>query len=147
MEGELTRKSFERAILAAMNSACARPVRWGWDDCGLWCANILEKVLGYDPGDTFRSFYGNRAEARAFLGRRGVRGAVQQAAKRFGWVKIDPATADPGDIGLALTRGADGKFATTCFICRSKGWFVARAERGIAVLSWKYMRVVWRVLP
>lgn len=142
----LIRDKFDAAILVAMESACARPSQWGWDDCGCWCASIIEKVLGYDLAEAYRAEYNTRTGARDILGRRGLRGLLQTIAKERGWVKIKPDEAQTGDIALTLTRGADGKFAATCFICRAPGWFVARGEVGFTALSANHMRVAWRVV-
>ncbi len=90
MEAELIRAKFNSAILAAMDSACTHPSRWGSDDCGLWCCAIIERVLGYDPGEPYRSRYNSREGVREVLGAKGLPGALKRVVTEHGWQKIRP---------------------------------------------------------
>ena len=127
----MTRERFDDAIIAAMNSAGENIMQWGRDDCALWCADIVRKVCGYDPARDFRGHYRSRRGAHKVLGSRGLKGAIERAARRHGWKRIRPDMARIGDIGIARMTQPDGSEAFTTVICRAHGWFVGRSEHGI----------------
>src|SRR4051812_21753510 len=68
-----SRRSLERALMAAMGSASE--MQWGKDDCALWCANILKDALCYDGAERFRGRYRTRIGAGRVLGKAGLAGA------------------------------------------------------------------------
>jgi hypothetical protein len=121
MDAVVKRAALEQALGQAM--ATAGEMRWGRDDCALWCANILNAALGYDGAARFRGRYRTRSGARRVLGRR-----------------IEPGAEQVGDIGILM----QGDLPVTV-ICRAPGWFVARSEQGWSAIPAKTIRVIWAV--
>lgn len=144
MGTNLTRRRLEAALLNAIDAACAEPMRWGEDDCALWCAGVLRGALDYDPAADFRGRYRSRKGAHRRLGRGGLAGALRKVGKRHGWKVIKPAQAQVGDIGLADVI-YEGKKAASCVICRSPGWFVGRNEFGITALPASKVRIAFKI--
>ena len=132
------RDKIEAALRAAM--ADTSPMRWGTDDCALWCANIIKAALGYDGAARFRGRYRTRIGAGRVLGRQGLAGALRAAARKHGWRRIKAGGEQVGDIGI-LMLGA----VPVTVICRAPGWFVARNETGWSALPAKLVRVIWQV--
>lgn len=126
------------AVIAAMNRACARPMQWGVDDCALWVADILCELTGADPAAEFRGRYKTQRGARRVLGKGGLAGAIRRAARRLGWVRIPAGYAEPGDLGLLM-----GPAGPTMVICRARGWFVGRDERGFGAVAARHVRLAW----
>jgi hypothetical protein len=117
-------------------------MRWGTDDCALWCGNIINDALGYDPCAPWRGKYSDRDGAIAVLGPLGLPAALKSAADAHGWRPIDPGAAQVGDIGIAEI----GERKSTV-VCRAPGWFVGRNETGCTMLKADAVRICWSVLP
>ncbi|XUM25110.1 DUF6950 family protein (plasmid) [Bradyrhizobium oligotrophicum S58] len=132
------RDALERALLAAM--AGRQQMRWGVDDCALWCANIIQEALGYDPAAAWRGRYRSRRGALRVLGRAGLLAAIEGAAAVHGWRHIDPGTEAKGDIGLMLVDGVP-----STVICRAPGWFIGRNEGGWTALQGRHLQALWAV--
>lgn len=140
MDSDL-RGDLERGVIDALESASAEAMRWGRDDCALWCANVLRGVLGYDPAKSFRRRYRSRNGAQRVLGRMGLLGAIRGTARRHGWRLVPPADGQPGDIGIIIV----GDVASTV-ICRAPGWFVGRSETGFTAIASAHVRFCWAVI-
>jgi hypothetical protein len=138
MDAVVKRAALEQALGQAM--ATAGEMRWGRDDCALWCANILNAALGYDGAARFRGRYRTRSGARRVLGHGGLPGALRAAARKHGWRRIEPGAEQVGDIGILM----QGDLPVTV-ICRAPGWFVARSEQGWSAIPAKTIRVIWAV--
>lgn len=140
------RARLEAQVKLAMTQACAREMRWGRDDCALWCADILQGVLGYDAAASFRGSYRSRRGAHRVLGRKGLGEALRKVARKHRWVRIPAAYAQPGDIGLTwtLVPGSTKPVLATA-ICCSQGWFVARNERGVTGLPASKIALCWSI--
>lgn len=138
------RSTFETAILAAMEKAAETPMCWGVDDCALWVASIEREILGYDPAKSYRGRYTTRRGAlRAMRGN--LLKQIREVARRRKWKRIDPRLAQTGDVGMAWTEYS-GKAVLATVICRKKGWFVGRNERGVTILPADRVEVAWSVL-
>lgn len=135
-----SRDDLARALLAAMN-VTAGEMRWGVDDCGLWCGNILREAMGYDPCSELRGRYRTRLGARRHLGKGGLPAALRRAARRYGWRRIKQGDEQVGDIGALVAGGA-----SATVICRAPGWFVGRNDGGWAALPTKHVRLIWAVI-
>lgn len=140
------RQRLAEAVLRAMDRAVASPMRWGHDDCALWCAEPIREVLGYDPAMGFRDRYTDCDSANALFGKTGLLGALRSAARRHKWRQIKPDDALVGDIGLAIVRGPEDRMIQTCMICRIQGWFVARNENGFTALQSRHVARAWAVI-
>lgn len=132
------RAALECAVLGAM--ASAGEMRWGRDDCALWCANILKQALGYDGAERFRGRYRTRLGAKRALGARGLAGALRSAARKHGWRRTNVGAEQVGDIGILML----GPVPVTV-ICRAPGWFLARNETGWSAMPSKLVRIIWAV--
>lgn len=141
------RRDLASAVLAEMNSAASRPVQWGIDDCALFAANPIWKALGYDPASAWRGRYNSREGALKLLGRMGLGFALRRAAKRHGWLRIDPGNAVVGDVGLSIFPVSETETAITTLICRAPGWFVARSDNGFTAVKSDLVRTAWRIIP
>ncbi len=139
------RARLEGALLKAMDQALAEPMRWGADDCALFCANVIRDALGYDPAESLRGRYATRAEAQALLAPLGLAFVLKNAAARFGWRRVAPADARCGDLGLSLMRHGERSLPVT-LIGRAPGWFVARGEHGFAAVRAQFVRLAWAVV-
>jgi hypothetical protein len=146
MDTDMTRAALEQAVLAAMESAAAAPMVWGKDDCTLWCANIVRDAMGYDPAARFRGRYRTRRGANRALGNAGLLNAVRASARRHGWQRIPPALAQVGDGGMVWVQ-MGGRQVLATVICRARGWFVGRTERGFSAVAAERVAVAWSVLP
>jgi hypothetical protein len=133
------RDQLEGALVAAM--AAAGVMRWGVDDCSMWCADILRVALGYDAAKPFRGRYRSRNGARRVMGKGGLPAALRNAARRHGWKRIQEGTERVGDIGIAVA----GNVSSTV-ICRAPGWFVGRNEAGWTAMPSKHVRLMWAVV-
>lgn len=144
----MKRASLEAAVLAGMDRADCR-MRWGVDDCAMWVADIQAPVLGYDPAEQVRGRYKTRLGALRVTGAAGLLGQLRSIARRHGWKRIAPASAKPGDTGLAWTvievRGKQTPVLATV-ICRAPGWFVGRNEGGVTALRADNVAMAWSVL-
>lgn len=164
------RTKLESAVVAAMSTASERIMEWGKDDCALWCADIIQDVLGYDPAAVNRDRYKSRRGAMRVLGKKGMLGALRAAARRHKWRRINPTMARPGDIGLVWTtakapgwintfehdengvrqakrvRGEIDVPVLATVICRAHGWFVGRNERGFTAVRADNVAIAWSVL-
>ncbi len=152
MDAEL-REQFEKQILLGMTAASQSRMRWGVDDCCLWIGDILKPVLGYDAAEELRwrggeLAYNSREMAISRLGKRGVLGVALECAKTFGWRKIEPKDALPGDVGLIKIVVIENEKPRKTFasvICRKQGWFVGRNETGVTMLAAKHVHRAWAV--
>lgn len=133
------RKRLEQAVLDGMASA-GPTIAWGKDECGLWAVEPIRIVLGYDPAENFRGRYRTRRGAMRVLGKGGLAAALRSAARRYGWRKIEPAKAKPGDIGLVQIGTTYG-----LTVCRARGWFVGRSDQGFVALPAEAQRMAWSV--
>lgn len=132
------RDKLESALMREMERACSQEMRWGRDDCALWCAGVLQDALGYDAAESFRGRYRTKIGSRRALGKTGLLGALRRAARRHGWKRIAPWQAQVGDIGFAVA-------SHSVVICRAQDWFVGRNERGITALPADHIRFAWKV--
>ncbi len=146
MGAELIHSRLEAAVLDAIDKACAGPLRWGKDDCALWCASALECVLGYDAAADFRGKYRTRRGAKRKMGKGGLAATLRKIARRHGWQAIDPLAAQAGDIGL-VEVDYRGERALACVICRARGWFVGRKDYGVTIVPAKFVRLCFKVAP
>lgn len=137
----IDRRELEREIIVAMNAAVVRQMTWGKDDCALWVADILRKTQGFDPAADFRGHYRSKNGAHRLLGKGGLLRALRRISRRHHWVKINPAWAKTGDVGICIS--ADGTPST--LICRKKGWFVGRSEAGFCAISADKVRWAWSI--
>jgi hypothetical protein len=144
--GSDVRAALEKAVLAAMEQSGRDVMQWGKDDCALWCAGILRDALGYDPAAAMRGRYRTRRGAARVMGRKGMLGVARRAARRHKWKRIDPAQAQPGDVGLVWAETDKGTATLAAAICRAPGWFVARNERGFTAMQAKDVAGAWSVL-
>lgn len=140
MDADIKRRALDAALVAAMNEAAAREMVWGRDDCGMWCAGILQVALGYDAAGRVRGRYKTRTGARRVLGKPWLAGFLRGAARRHGWRRIRRGE-QVGDIGVAVIDGV-----ATTVICRAPGWFVGRNETGFTGLPASTVRLVWAVI-
>jgi hypothetical protein len=144
MDGRL-RDALAAAVLDQMR-AVGPEVVWGVDDCVLFAANPINRVLGYDPVADWRGTYDSRETAQEAIGDLGLAYAFRSVAKRWGWKRIAPADALPGDPGLLKLRTVDGAAVLTTAICRASGWFVMRSDTGYVAMKAERIRLAWSVL-
>ncbi len=149
MDADVIRSALESAVVEGMARAERSVMQYGVDDCALWVADIQRDVLGYDPAAHVRGRYKTRLGALRVTGAAGLLGQLRGIARRHKWKRIDPATAKPGDTGLAWTLIQVGKrevptLATV--ICRAPGWFVGRNAGGFTALRADKVAVAWSVL-
>lgn len=145
MDSGMTRAALETAVLNAMDIAADTPMRWGTDDCALWCANIVRNALRYDAAAIWRGRYRTRRGAMRVISG-DLLNALRRMAKRHHWRRISPALAQPGDVGMAWTVH-DGRPVLATVICRARGWFVGRADNGVSLLRADRVAIAWSVLP
>ena len=166
MDADVTRRALESAVVEGMARAEKSVMQYGVDDCALWVADIQRDVLGYDPAAHVRGRYKTRLGALRVTGAAGLLGQVRGIARRHKWKRIDPATAKPGDTGLAWTlievphvfwtedddgnrvqeRGKREVATLATVICRSPGWFVGRNTGGFTAMRADKVAVAWSVL-
>lgn len=150
MDADVIRCSASREIEAAMLQWSQQPMQWGSDDCMLAVANIVRGIVGRDPARRFRNRYRTRIGALRMLGRGGTEKAARDSARALHWRRITPGEAAPGDVGLAMVMASDthGKLRPVhaAMICRAKGWFVGRGERGFTALPSAKVEMAWAIV-
>ncbi len=142
MGARLIRARLEAELVKAIDRACAEPMRWGHDDCALWCADVLRAALRCDPGARFRGRYDDQAGAHRVLGKGGLGNALRTAGRAHAWRRIDPALAQVGDIGVVELYGV-----RSCVLCRAPGRFVGRNENGVTVVPAAAVQICFKVAP
>lgn len=131
--------AIERAIEKSETSVAC----WGSDDCVLWCADILRDVLGFDPVPTIRGKYDDQAGAHAIIGKQGLAAGMRYRARKFGWKRIDPERALPGDLGVFK----DKQTGTQSCVLKFRGRFwAARGWHGAVLLPDDRVSTAWSVL-
>lgn len=141
MDNQL-RSRFETVIDAAIDRSEGVPMRWGRNDCALWTASIVRRVLGYDPAADFRGKYWSQRRAFSALGKGGLPVALSRTARRHKWTRVDVRDAQPGDIGYCKT----GDNLVACVINRAPGWWIGRVDRGYAVIRDTSVIRAWKVI-
>lgn len=136
----MKRAALAREIKNAVECAIGRPVKWGFDDCSPWVATIINNALGYDPITPWRGAYSTREGAEAILRECGIVSGLRKTAKKNGWKLIDPAFANVGDVGAALTECGP---VTSIF---NGHRFISRIECGIAIHPVRNIRFAWSVV-
>lgn len=142
------REKIAEEIERAIDRAEGRPTEWGADDCMLWVANILRDALGADPAEPFRGRYWTERTALQVIGKGGLPAAVRRQCRALGWPgirKID--RAEFGDIGVArnATTGAHSCVLRYNADRSGRGFWIGRANRGIALVPDALVGVAWRV--
>lgn len=127
-------------IARAIARAEGQPIIWGKDDCAMWVAAILRELHGIDLGRGWRRRYRSKGGAARALGRRGLLPAVARTARRHGWHRIAPLTAEPGDLGVFATRSEGPACAIS--IDGPRFW-VGRIDMGVALIKGP-PRYAWR---
>lgn len=124
VDTSLLRARITREIDLAVARWMESRVVYGVDDCALAVADILKPCFGYDPMKQFRGRYKTARGYRRMLRNDGfdsIDAALVVAAVNFGWRRIDPKEAEPGDIGV--TAHYDGR---TLAICAGHFWYARR---------------------
>ena len=74
------------------------PIRWGRDDCALWCASAVLEATGYDPAQDLRGTYDSWMSCRRLVMSAG--GLEALIAPRMAHEALGPMDGD----GVALLR-------------------------------------------
>lgn len=138
MDADIKRDRLEAELLKSMEND--QPMRWGVDDCALWCADILKAALGYDAALSFRGRYDSSDGAQDVLGDGGLPRALRNAARQHGWRRVAPGNEGVGDIALMRAGGV-----ISTVICRAPGWFVGRGESGWVAVPTRLVKPIWAV--
>lgn len=150
MEAALIRARAEREVVAAIARWCKRPMEWGVDDCMLAVADVIKAVTGKDPAAPYRGRYSSRREAYRAMGKGGVKATAARAAREFGFKRVNPLDAQPGDPGITVAavkmtkRGQRCRYAVV--VCRRQGWFAARTENGGALIPATRVLRAWSII-
>lgn len=133
------------ALHYAIAAACGRPMKWGVDDCCLWAASVVAKIIGEDPlaHERWRG-YSTPLEAARRLGPGGLHEAVRAVAAARGWPSVKPDEADTGDVGV-LVGPRYAPFGAAVAI-RLDGWWVGRDDNGVGFLPSNAAAEAWRPL-
>lgn len=121
---------------------------WGCMDCGLFMADGVVAITGWDPAAAFRGRYKTARGAAGALRRYaggGLADAMGKALAEPGWSEIRPAYAQRGDAilfdGTDIESGIQAEAAGICLGAR----FVYMAPSGQALASMTLARRAWRV--
>ncbi len=125
----------------AIDAVEGTPMKWGRDDCAMWIAGILRELYGVDLGKGWRCKYRSEKGAARLLGAKGkgLTSAVARTARKHGWKRVDATEAEPGDLGVFLTR----EHGPACAVCLQRGAWVGRVDYGVALVK-NTPRYVWR---
>lgn len=130
-------RNFEWQLrLAALVQRCnGRAFEWGVFDCARFASEVVEAVTGVDPWPGL--VYASEKEALRHLQKTDLE---TLAANNLG-PEIDPAFAQPGDIGLAMMGGQP-------MLCAQVGraWMAPARAGGLAVspvpsVAWRCVKV------
>jgi len=110
------------------------PFAWGTNDCCIFAADAALAVTGIDFAVDERGSYATAASAAARIS---VLGSLSEIADRAG-VRIAPALAGVGDIGLILVNGREtlGVCAGHCWLSPSELGLVG-TDIGAAITAWR----------
>lgn len=148
MDANLIRDRIAEEIERAIDRAEGRVVAWGSDDCMMWAANILRDALGHDPAEPFRNRYSCHTDALKVIGEGGLPAAVRRQCKALGWRGIRKReTAEIGDFGVMrnLTTGDHSCVLRYNTDRAGRGFWIGRADRGVALVPTDRVPVAWRV--
>lgn len=137
------RSALAEEIEKAITESEFKTAEWGVDDCALWVANILQKVMPGDPGEKYRGKYSDRDGAYEVIGDKGIVGIVRSAARRFKWKKLrDPSLAVKGDIGVL--KDIDNGIQIAALKYNGAFWIV-RGVVGITLVREDRIKIAWSV--
>lgn len=137
------RDRFSTEIDKAIARAEGVPMRWGRNDCALWTASIVRRVLGYDPAQRFRGKYCSRRGAVRLLTQGNLARELVAVARKHKWKTHEHVNdAEPGDIGLV--KNAAGELA--CVIKHDGPWWVGRLDYGYSLIDSSLVSKAWKVI-
>ena len=146
MDVEIARSRLAVAVRNAVLEASARQMQWGVDDCALFFADIIRDALGYDPAADLRGTYDTAEGAARALGKLWLCFHSHAFARKWGWHRVDPSEALPGDVGFMRFPISETQRRITVMVCRAPGWFCGRSERGVVTVQYKAVRLVSAVV-
>lgn len=137
------RTALADAIEDAITESEYKTAQWGADDCALWVANILQKVMPGDPGEAYRGKYSDRDGAYQMIGEKGIIGIVRSAARRFKWKRLKtPSVAVKGDIGVL--KDVENGIQVAALKYNGAFWIV-RGVVGITLVREDRIKIAWSV--
>jgi len=138
---DVKRERLAQEIDRAVEAAEISVMRWGSDDCVLWCANILRDAIDLDPVPTIRGKYETPEAARAIIGKQGLAAGMRYRARKFGWNRVDPDKAKIGDLGVLK----DPSGVQSCLLKFRGRFWVGRSWHGVAFIPDDKVAVAWSV--
>ncbi len=141
MVPNVKRERLAAEIDRAIDAAEASVMRWGSDDCVLWCANILRDAIALDPVPTIRGRYADQEGAHAIIGKQGLAAGMRYRARKFGWQHIDPERAQVGDLGVVKDPSG---FQSCLLKFRGRFW-IGRGWHGVVLVPGDKVSTAWSV--
>lgn len=118
-------------LIAAREAA---PFAWGENDCATFACDCVREITGRDPADGLRDHRTEDEGAATLKANGGIRAL---ADARLG-VRIPPASAAPGDVGLVRAPG--GRALVVCVGSQ----FVGPSRGGLARYPLDAVSTAWR---
>lgn len=107
------------AVLRLWEAECARPYEYGSGDCFMLGCRFADRLAGRSMENAFRRAYSTLTGAQRALRRRGYASLIAFFDDRF--VRIGPAQARPGDLGIAVMP-ENGRAAEHVAVCLGREW-------------------------
>lgn len=134
----------DRALTAARRT----PFAWGRADCGLFMADCILAMTGYDPAAGLRGRYKTRRGAAGALKRYAAGGlaeAMDKALGAAGWIDALPAFAQRGDAVLFAATDVDfGTPTAAAGICIGQR-LAYLGPSGLAQAPMTCVTRIWRI--
>lgn len=141
MDADVMRARLAREIERAMERAEGAPMRWGRNDCTMWCANIIRRAIRRDPALDLRGkYYGQATAYRLIMEAGGLAEGLRVRAAKFGWREVSVSDAQVGDLGVGRSR--EGQ---SVMLRLRPGYWVRRTDRGFGLVPDSFIAVAWSV--
>ena len=127
--------NWQSRLQACLAERRALPFAWGSNDCAFYAADAVLACTGMDPAADLRGTYADVRGAAEVIREHG--GLITLAATRLG-AEVQPAFAQPGDVGLAVQQGR-----SLLAVFGGEAWH-APGEAGEVVLPTALIARAWR---
>lgn len=116
-----------------------QPHVYGKLDCSLWASDWVRQQTGVDLAADWRGRYGTREQyMRLLLAEGGLVRVAARALATVGATRIDPADAQPGDIGIIVVEPREPALAIRC----QTAW---KAKTGDQLSTTPHASFAWRL--
>jgi hypothetical protein len=120
-----------------VQSVSAQTFSYGQFDCGIFASSCIDAITGIDPAAPLRGKYESRKGClqaiKALCGKASIRALAVYMAEQHGWVEVEPAFTQRGDLVVMRNRlGIISLSGTDVYVPSKQGIVrLPRAHAGI----------------